>query len=130
MKIGCLGEIIFEVSDKVVKTLQSATWGGSVSIHTHERHLDNSLQEFVSIDPDSFTFAMQLSAYLGVNPQEELNKIWNYERGGIAVSLTIGTKGYGKSRWLIKNHKIKMENYDKDGDLTSATVNVTLTEYI
>lgn len=40
------------------------------------------------------TFDIVLSAYLGVDPIAEVVKLWNYERGGIAVPLVIGNKGY------------------------------------
>ncbi len=129
MKIGSLGDVAFEVSDSVIKTIDKATWSGSVKIQTHARHLDNALQEFVSIDPDGFTFSIKLSRYLGVDPMTELNRIWTYERGGIAVPLTLGNKAYGKYRWLVKSHKVKLELYDGRGNLTSCNVDVTLTEY-
>ena len=129
MKIGSLGDVAFEVSDSVIRTIDNATWSGSANIHTHARHLDNALQEFVSIDPDAFSFTMILSRYLGVDPMTELNRIWTYERGGIAVPLTLGNKAYGKYRWLVKSHKVKMEHYDGRGNLTSCKVDVTLTEY-
>lgn len=130
MKIGCLGDIVFEVSDAVIKTISSATWSGSASIHTHQRHLTNSLQEFVGIDPDEFTFSMTLSKYLGVEPLKDIETIFEYERGGVAVPLFVGTKAYGKDRWLIKSHTVKMESYDGQGNLTVATVDVVLTEYV
>lgn len=130
MKIGCLGDIAFEVSDSIVRTIDNLNWSGSVSISTHSLHLDNAIQEFVGIDPDSFTMTIHLSAYLGVNPMEEISKIWEYERGGIAIPLTIGHHAYGKYRWLIKSHKTKAEHFDGKGDITSATVDITLTEYI
>ena len=129
MEIGCLGDIAFKVSDSVIKTITKATWSGSANIHTHQRHLDNALQEFVGINPDGFTFSMILSKYLGVDPLTDITKLFEYEHGGVAVPLTIGNKGYGKYRWLVKSHKIKMEHYDGRGNLTSATVDVTLTEY-
>lgn len=130
MQVGCLGDIIFEVSDSVIRTLHDATWSGSVTIQTHKIHLDNSLQEFVSIDPDGFTFSIRLAYYLGVKPMDEIIKIFDYERSGTALPLTLGTKSYGKSLWLIKSHKTKFETYDKGGDLASATVSITLVEYI
>lgn len=129
MKIGCLGDIAFEVSDSVIRTLDKVTWSGSVNIQTHQRHLDNALQEFVSIDPDAITFTIKLSRYLGVDPMADIVKIFEYERGGIALPLTIGNKAYGKYMWLIKSHKTKMDLYDRGGNLTSADVDVTLTEY-
>ena len=60
----------------------------------------------------------------------EVVKIWNYERSGTAVPLTIGTHAYGKYRWSIKNHKMKAQTFDKRGDITSATISLTLQEYI
>lgn len=130
MVVGCLGDIIFEVSEDVIRTLYDAVWSGSVTIQTHKVHLDNAVQEFVSIDPDGFTFSIHLAAYLGVKPMDEIVKIFDYERTATALPLTIGTKSYGKSHWLIKNHKTKLEKYDNEGDLMSATVSLTLTEYI
>jgi hypothetical protein len=130
MQVGCLGDIIFEVSDSVVKTLFDVVWSGSVTIQTHKIHLDNALQEFVSIDPDGFTFSVKLAYYLGVKPMDDIIKIFDYERSATALPLTLGTKSYGKAYWLIKNHKVKAETYDKDGDIASAIVSLTLTEYI
>ena len=52
------------------------------------------------------------------------------ERGGIAVPLVIGNKGYGKYRWSVLDHKMKMKTYDGRGNVTSATVSVSLQEYL
>ena len=76
------------------------------------------------------TFDIVLSAYLGVDPIAEVVKLWNYERGGIAVPLVIGNKGYGKYRWSVLDHKMKMKTYDGRGNVTSATVSVSLQEYL
>lgn len=129
MQIGCLGEILFEVSPDVIQTLRDATWSGSVSISTHQRHLQNTLQEFVGVDADSFTFNIRISRYLGADPLSVLNTIFDYERNGTALCLVIGEKMYGKYRWLIKKHKATLEHYDKNGNLVGADVSLTLTEY-
>ncbi|MBQ6052975.1 MAG: phage tail protein [Clostridia bacterium] len=129
MKIGCLGDIVFEVSDKEMKTIRDATWSGSASIATHQRHLDNALQEFVGVDPDSFEFKIRISQFLGSDPLTDISKLFDYERGGTAVPLTIGKKGYGKYRWLVKKHKTSLEHYDKVGNLVGVDITVTLTEY-
>ena len=76
------------------------------------------------------TFDIVLSAYLGGDPIAEVVKLWNYERGGIAVPLVIGNKGYGKYRWSVLDHKMKMKTYDGRGNVTSATVSVSLQEYL
>ena len=129
-QIGCLGEIPFLVSSEAVQTISNAVWSGSARYGEHQRHLTNALTEFTGIDPDTFSFDMMLSAYLGVNPMDAINTLWRYERQGIAVQLTIGSKGYGKYRWTVKKHKIKMNYYDGSGDLTAATVSVDLLEYL
>ena len=48
----------------------------------------------------------------------------------IAVPLVIGNKGYGKYRWSVLDHKMKMKTYDGRGNVTSATVSVSLQEYL
>ena len=130
MQIGTLGEVVFSVSDSVVETINNFTWSGSARYSTHQRHLTHALTEFTGLDPDGITFDIFVSAYLGVDPMTEVVKIWNYERSGTAVPLTIGTHAYGKYRWSIKSHKMKAHTFDKRGDITSATISLTLQEYI
>lgn len=129
-QIGCLGEIPFIVSSDMVQTIDNAVWSGSARYGEHQRHLTNALTEFTGIDPDTFSFDIMLSTYLGVDPMNAIVKLLQYERKGLSVPLTIGDKGYGKYRWTVKKHKIKMENYDRDGNLTGATVSVDLLEYL
>ncbi len=128
--IGCLGDIVFEVSSETVETIDNMVWSGSVRYGVHQRHGTNALTEFTGIDPDQISFDIVLSAYLGVNPNAEVVKIWNYERNGQAVPLVIGNKAYGKYRWSIVDHKMKMQTFDNEGDVTSAVVSVSLQEYL
>ena len=130
MQVGYLGEIIFAVSDETVETINNFVWSGSARYSTHRRHLTNALTEFVGLDPDKITFDIFVSVYLGVDPMTEVVKIWNYERGGTAVPLTIGTHAYGKYRWSILDHKMRMQTYNKAGDVTSATISLSLQEYL
>lgn len=128
--VGCLGNVIFTVSRSVVRTLDNMTWSGSARYATHERHLTNALTEFTGLDPDKITFDILLSAELGVDPIAEVVKLWNIERSGQAVPLTVGTKGYGKYRWNITKHEMKMKTFYGNGDVHTATVSVSLQEYL
>lgn len=128
--VGCLGDVIFTVSRSVVRTLDNMTWSGSARYATHERHLTNALTEFTGLDPDKITFDILLSAELGVDPIAEVVKLWNIERSGRAVPLTVGTKGYGKYRWNIVKHNMKMKTFYANGDVHTATVSVSLQEYL
>ena len=128
--VGCLGDVIFTVSRSVVRTLENMTWSGSARYATHERHLTHALTEFTGLDPDKITFDILLSAELGVDPIAEVVKLWNIERSGRAVPLTVGTKGYGKYRWNILKHEMKMKTFYGNGDVHTATVSVSLQEYL
>ena len=105
MQIGCLGELIFSVSDSLVQTLSNMQWSGGARYATHQRHLKDALAEFCGLDPDKISFDLVLSAFLGVEPQAELNKIWQYERSGEAVSLVIGDKINTAGIWLVTRLK-------------------------
>ena len=128
--VGCLGDVIFSVSKDVVRTLDNMVWSGSARYAVHERHLTHALTEYTGLDPDKITFDILLSAELGVDPIAEVVKLWNIERSGRAVPLTVGTKGYGKYRWNILKHEMKMKTFYGNGDVHTATVSVSLQEYL
>lgn len=128
--IGCLGDIVFTVSDEITLTLSGLTWSGSARYAVHNRHLTHALTEFTGLDPDKITFDLTLSADLGVDPLREVVKIWDIERSGKAVPLTIGSKAYGKYRWNITEHKLKALTHYRNGDIHTATVSVSLQEYL
>jgi len=133
--IGYLGKdadsgISFIVSREVFRTPDNMRWGGSARYAVHNRHATHALTEFTGLDPDYFSFNMLLAAELGVDPMEELVKLWTYERNGEAVGLAIGGHGYGKYRWTVKKHEIKVKHTDGAGNLYAVEVSVDLLEYL
>lgn len=128
--VGCLGDIIFTVSEKAVLTLDNWKWSGAARYAVHQRHMGNALTELTGLDPDKITFDITLSAELGIDPMEQLTRLWNYERTGAAVPLTVGTHGYGRYRWNIVSHDAAIQYTDPRGDLMGAVVSVTLQEYL
>ena len=119
MVIGCLGDIVFQASEETVRTLSNMAWSGSARYAVHERHLANALTEFTGLDPDRI-----------IEPMAEVVKLWNIEREGRAVPLTIGTHGYGKYRWNIVKLELKPCAHYVNGDIHTATVSVSLQEYL
>ncbi len=95
MRIGMLGDIIFEVSDETVMTLKNVQWSGSARYATHQRILTNAKTEFTGVDTDKIKFDIVLSAYLGVNPQTVIAKLFQYEREGRTLPLVIGRTASG-----------------------------------
>lgn len=129
-QIGCLGDIAFTVSSSVIKTISKVQWSGSARYGEHQRHLAKTLLEFTGTAPDAISFEMILSVFLGVKPSEEIEKLRAYQREGVTVPLVIGDTQYGDYRWVVQEYKVKMDNFDRHGNLIGATVSVNLTEYI
>lgn len=127
---GCLGDIVFQVSDQTMKTIHDMQWSGSVRFSTHQRHLQNALTEFTGVNPDKMSFSIDLLESLGADPMVDMVKLWEYERAGEAVPLVIGAKAYGKYRWTVLSHKMKAKAHDKKGSVSSVTVSVELQEYL
>lgn len=130
MVVGCLGDMVFQVSDKVIETIRNVEWSGSARYAVHERHGGNALTEFTGVDPDKMSFELILSRELGVDVGKEWVKLWTYERNGEALPLVIGEHHYGKYRWNLVSHKITAEAHDRDGTMTTVTVAVELQEYL
>lgn len=130
MVVGCLGDMVFQVSDKVIETIRNVEWSGSARYAVHERHGGNALTEFTGVDPDKMSFELILSRELGVDVGKEWVKLWTYERSGEALPLVIGEHHYGKYRWNLVSHKITAEAHDRDGTMTTVTVAVELQEYL
>lgn len=129
-KVGCLGDIIFEVSDSKIKTIENMQWSGSARFSTHQRHGTHALTEFTGLDADTISFDIRFSAFLGVNPMRHMEMLWDYMRRGTPLQLVIGDHGFGKYRWVIKSIKNKVEYYDNHGNITSVKVSVALLEYL
>ena len=128
--IGCLGDIPFTVSEDVVRTVSSFKWGGSARFAVHQRPGTDALTEFLGVDPDTFSLPIELSAELGVDPNEEIARLFAYEREGRPLPLVLGEKAYGKYRWCIQSHETESETFDRYGNLYSARVTVELLEYL
>lgn len=126
-KIGSLGGIVFSVSTNQVKTFDGLKRSGSAKFASHNRHLKDTLLEFTGNDPDKITFTMALSAFLGVNPKNEISKLRAAQRAGRIMRLVIGRQNYGN--WVINSLSIDYDRIDNKGNILIANVNVSLTAY-
>ena len=129
-QIGKLGDITFEASDEVVRTVSNMSWSGSSRYAVHERHMYDAMSELTGSNADQISFDIILSQNFGINPQTELTRLWRYMRSGQTLPLAIGSKGYGKYRWTITRLDIKLQNFDGSGNVIRAVVTVSLQEYL
>ena len=132
MKIGYLGigniekDVVFQVSSDVIETFQKMKVTKQVSYTTHKIHGHKAIPEMTGIDADTVSFDMLLSAYLGVNPRKELEKLEAFATAGTICNLVLGEKLYGT--WVIKSIPYTVEHVYKEGDITQAKVSVNLIE--
>lgn len=127
--IGTLGDIIFSVSRDEVKTFEGFKWDSSAKYATHKRHLKNTLLEFTGTEADSISLSVYFSVFLGVNPMQEITKLLMAQRAGKIMRLVIGSKAYGRNKWVIEKLSKDLERFDNKGNLLSAKVSVSLREY-
>ncbi len=129
-QVGCLGDIVFQVSADTVKTLNRVVSTSAARYSEHKRHLRKALVEFTGLDPETISFEVKLSVYWGVDPNVDLDKITNYMNSGQPLAFTLGERSMGEYRWVIRNRKVKLEEFDGRGNLIGATVEINLLEYL
>ena len=130
MKVGSLGDIVFEVRDDKIITPRNVKWTDTANFAEHSRHCSTTLVEYVGDKPDTITLLLKLSDYLGVKTMEQLKKLKAYNRSGKTLRLILGKKPYGRWKWVITKISVSMEYSDKRGNLTQADVQISLKEYI
>ncbi len=128
MQVGCLGDIVFEVSDSTVKTLRQLEFSGSASIQSHDRHCQKAIPEFTGVDLESMSFSVRVTKVLGADPTKDIEKIREYMNNGKTLPFTLGTKTLGY-RWLISQYKVICENFDAKANIIDADISITLKEY-
>lgn len=126
MIVGTLGTITFEVSPEVVTTFNNLTWNGTANYGQHQVHGGKSMPEYIGRNSDQITFDMILSAFLGVTPKAQIDKLTGMLKSGIAYPLVLGTDVYGK--WHVSGVSSTFGLVYKDGALITAKVKVTLLE--
>ena len=130
MQVGCLGDIIFQVDDKVQKTLNQLNMTGSARIVEHQRPGMKSLTEFTGVDPAKISFNIMLSSDMGVDVEKEIDKVVAHTERGTTLPLVVGRKSYGEYRWQINGYNTNYVYHDTVGRATLANITVNLTEYL
>ena len=127
-KIGSLGDIVFMVSKKTIRTFDGLQIDSETNYAKHTRHNKKPLLEFQYNDTDKASFTIYLSAFLGVNPRKTQDKIDRYRRTGKVLTLVVGGRKYG-TKWVITKHAKGYEKFDNKGNLLAAKSSISLEEY-
>ena len=125
MQVGCLGNIIFEVSSRTIKTISAFTnSGGTAKYAIHSRIGAKELPEFTGIALDKCEIEVVFSSYLGVNPFTEIRKLKRAKNSGKKMRLVIGNDYYG--RFVITSYEQTATSYDRNKGVAACTVSISI----
>lgn len=128
--IGLLGGLRFRVSDSYLLTFNNLKREVSASWNTMNRIGQKPLSEFGGAQLQTVTFDIHLDASLGVKPLKMLKLIERMVESGQVNRLVIGKKMVGKNRWAITKSSETWDTVLNRGELTRASVSLTLQEYL
>lgn len=130
MAIGALGKkLIFEVSDNTVLTFQNMTREVAGRWNEHQTAGRKPKAEFLGPANQVITLPITLSAALGVRPRAMLNAVADMVESGAAEYLILGTAPVGKNPFRLTGSSEIWEKLYHGGELTKATMTLTLEEY-
>ena len=132
MNVGYLGtgntatDVAFNVSSETIETFTNMKVRKQANYSTHKIHGHKAVPEMTGMDADQVTFDIVLSAYLGVNPKKEIEKLEAFMRDGTICNLVLGDQLFGT--WVVKSIPYNVEYVYREGDILQAKVSVTLME--
>jgi hypothetical protein len=130
MFIGSFGPIVFSVSSLAVLTLNNIARTAGKRTTTHTVIEGKPITEYLGADLQSFKFDITLSAEHGVRPRAMLDALAEMAEGKMAYPLQIGGRPVGKHMWSLDQVSESWNHLYSLGELSEATVSLSLTEYI
>ena len=128
--IGALGDVVFEVAIPKIHTFDDLNFSYSAKYSEHAIHNKKGILEFTGLGAGTASFKMTFDAHLGVNPEEELDKLHEMLEQHEAVPFILDGKIQGRSRWVIESLDEAHKIIDNTGALIVAEVNIKLREYL
>lgn len=126
--IGNLGEITFECSSEVFRTIKDYRREVKARYAEHKLIMKTPALEFLGADTGEISFKMIFSASLGVNPREESARLQKMCTDGEAVPLVLGSEVIGEL-WVVESVNESATAWDNKGNILLSEVDVRLKEY-
>jgi phage protein U len=129
--IGTLGDIVFQVNSEAARTLRDESRTGAPRYVEHDIHGAKPRSEFNGPGLDSISLTVDLSrnvGIIGLEPIDELKKIRKYRDEGQVLTLILG--GQNEGDFTIRDTAEERRIRSRDGELVSASVTLTLREYL
>ena len=128
--IGTLGGIIFTTSSFMVLTPKGFQRSVSSRWATHELIGGRPKTQYIGPGLQSVSFEMTLKADYGVRPRLMLEILARMCESPLAYPLIIGGRPVGDHNWRVVSVSETYNVVYNFGELASATVQVSLEEYV
>lgn len=127
--IGSLGEITFECSSEVFRTIKDYKREVKARYAEHKLVMKTPALEFLGADTQEISFRMIFSASLGVNPREESARLQKMCTEGEAMPLVLGSEVIGDGLWVVESVSESATAWDNKGNILLSEVDVRLKSY-
>lgn len=130
-QVGNLGKlIVFEVSSDKILTFRNMTQSVKGRWSTHNIIGNKPKSEFLGPGQRGGNLTIFLSVNHGVKPRSTIEKIEKAVENGTPFSFVLGGKKVGANQWVITDMSETWDEIIRDGVLVSASVTITLAEYV
>ena len=130
-QIGNLGKlIVFEVSNEKVLTFKNMTQTVKGRWNTHSVIGRKPVSEFLGADQRNISLDIFLTVNHGVKPLKTIDAIERAIESGTPYPFVIGGRKIGNNQWVITSMSETWGTIIRDGQLVSANLALTLSEYV
>lgn len=86
--------------------------------------------EFLGPDLETVSFSIVMSAFLGISPIEQIEKLRQMRDEGVICDFLIGGTAITTNQWVLTRLSETHKTYDNAGNLFAALTVITLLEYV
>jgi len=129
MQIGSFGDIIFEVSERSVRTFYDFLQRAGSRWSIHEPIASAPRPEYLGPVQGDLEFTMRLSSSLGLDPAAEKAKMETLAREGTHAPLLLGNRPVSEADWYIESCETTLLWVNGRGGIDLAEMKLLLKEY-
>ena len=132
-QIGSYGDTVFAVERLDNNSIYALSFSGltrqkEANYEVHPRRQKKPLIEYTTLEPDTLSMTIYLSAHMGVNPWQIQNKLLYKCDGGKGDILQIGGRRVGDGLWHIKSIDDTYEELLPDGRVAVIMMDISFIE--
>ena len=128
--IATLGKFEFEVSTDKVKTFSDLKFSNSAAYSEHKIIGRKGLIEFTGLNASTASLTINLDAWAGVNPSEEITELYTLMNDHELLAFTLGGEVMGEGLWVIESLDEEYRTIDSHGNVLEASINLKLRESV